>query len=396
VNITYPLILLNPVLGIVFATVFLVLWRHDQSRRYALLLAAAYTASATGFVLQKVDLPFGPEISRFASGAAFIAAASMIAIAMARRYARPVPGLALGSFALAGLCGTAFFAIVEPNIVGRVYAVTFAVGAILLVAAAEIRAGSRAPIDRWLMGIIAFNGLLMFVRSVLFVYTSDNIVESELEQSQYWAAFIFSHSLMSLIIATSLATAVVLDVITDLSTRSSTDVLSGVLNRRGFEEAALLARSGRSQMPVALILCDLDHFKKVNDTFGHQVGDEVIASFGRVMMDVVGRTHPLGRIGGEEFAILLLGGSTVGARTVAMGIGAAYSQLVRPNAPEGGTHVLTASFGVAEWRAGEQFADLMSRADGALYAAKHQGRNRVVVEGEIVSAPEARRLALAS
>lgn len=386
-DITYPLVLLNPALGIVFAAVFLVLWHHDPTRRYVVLLAVAYTLSAIGFLLQKLDTPLGSEASRLASGLAFLGAASSIAVAMAWRYRRPVPALALGTIALAGFCGVAFFAVIEPNIIGRVYAVTFTVGAILLLAASEIRAGSSASIDRWLMGLLTFNGLLMFVRSVAFVHLSEDIAGSELEQSRSWVAFISSHSLMSLIVATSLATAVVLDVITDLSARSSTDALSGVFNRRGFEEAALQVRNG-SDMPVALILCDLDHFKKVNDTFGHPVGDEVIASFGRIMVDVVGRAHPLGRIGGEEFAILLRGGDAAMARTVAVGLGAAYTQAVHPRAPGGEAHLLTASFGIAQWREMDQYADLLRRADGALYAAKHQGRDRVVVDDEIVSAME--------
>src|SRR5690606_14182647 len=98
-----------------------------------------------------------------------------------------------------------------------------------------------------------------------------------------------------------------LDTIEELQTESQTDPLSKLLNRRGFEQQgeALIDKCTASSMPLALILADLDHFKTINDNHGHAAGDAVIAAFGERLRNVMGPLAIAGRVGGEEFAILL-------------------------------------------------------------------------------------------
>lgn len=155
---------------------------------------------------------------------------------------------------------------------------------------------------------------------------------------------------------------------------SETDQLSGLLNRRGFDRAAraALSRPGRGGMPVAAVMFDIDHFKQINDRYGHAAGDAVIAGFADLLHANMPADSVAGRIGGEEFALLLDRANADAARLQAEAVRLAVE------ADDGGPNY-TVSAGIAEWQPGESLADLLRRADQALYAAKNAGRNRAVV-----------------
>jgi diguanylate cyclase (GGDEF)-like protein len=182
-------------------------------------------------------------------------------------------------------------------------------------------------------------------------------------------------------IGVALMTLVVLvhDLLLDLTTKSETDTLSGLLNRRGFEQRSAGALSGAAGqgMPVSLVIADLDHFKSINDNFGHAMGDRVIAAFAGFLRKVADGHHVAGRIGGEEFAIILPGANLAAARLFAEGARSGFAAISIDGLPK--DRRFTASFGVAELDQGEGIAELLVRADAALYAAKNEGRDCVRV-----------------
>lgn len=167
------------------------------------------------------------------------------------------------------------------------------------------------------------------------------------------------------------------DVLADATLKSETDALSGLMNRRGFEYHAqgALRRAARPGIPTSLVIADIDHFKSINDGFGHAVGDRVIKAFADYLRQASGENPIAGRIGGEEFAILLPGTNVSSAKLFCEGARSAFATLPIEGLPA--AHRCTASFGVAEFNTGEDFAELMGRADQALYAAKRDGRDRV-------------------
>ncbi|TIP29888.1 MAG: GGDEF domain-containing protein [Mesorhizobium sp.] len=167
------------------------------------------------------------------------------------------------------------------------------------------------------------------------------------------------------------------DVLTEATSKSETDTLSRLLNRGGFERHAELAMldAVRRGIPVALVIADLDHFKSINDSFGHASGDRVIEAFAGFLRDAAAEHHVAGRIGGEEFAIILPGTNLAAARLFAEGTRSAFGALPIDCLPA--NHRCTASFGVAELHPTENFSDLLRRADEALYQAKGSGRNCV-------------------
>jgi two-component system cell cycle response regulator len=152
------------------------------------------------------------------------------------------------------------------------------------------------------------------------------------------------------------------------------DPLTGVFNRRAFFEKAqqAAARAGAAS-PMAAIMFDVDHFKKVNDTHGHDVGDEVLRGVAREAAD---DRMIVGRLGGEEFAILIEETDLEAAAWLGENLRARIAALAFETAQ--GKLSLTCSFGISQWQAGDSIDRLLKRADSALYEAKGGGRNRVV------------------
>ncbi|GAB1393715.1 hypothetical protein MASR1M60_18790 [Rhodocyclaceae bacterium] len=157
---------------------------------------------------------------------------------------------------------------------------------------------------------------------------------------------------------------------------SETDMLTGVANRRKFDETLLVetSRAQRHGLPLSLVMIDIDHFKSLNDTYGHQAGDAVLIEFSRLIASNI-RVHDFfARWGGEEFIILA---TTSNCEDTCL-FADKLRQLIASYAFPDVGHV-TASFGVATYLPDEDIDDFLSRADKALYAAKANGRNRVEV-----------------
>jgi diguanylate cyclase (GGDEF)-like protein len=183
-----------------------------------------------------------------------------------------------------------------------------------------------------------------------------------------------------LVLAGALVLRTVLAELARMRERSSTDAMTGLLNRVTFEEAAASRLEDASLQPVCLILFDIDHFKKINDTSGHAAGDQVIARLGQLLRQMSSPEAIAGRIGGEEFAVLIVGGALGAARLYAE---AARAGLSAADFDQTIGWKVTLSAGIAMHEPGEGLHGLMARADRALYAAKATGRDRVVVAGDL-------------
>jgi diguanylate cyclase (GGDEF)-like protein len=160
-----------------------------------------------------------------------------------------------------------------------------------------------------------------------------------------------------------------------------TDELTGLFNRRRFQEAMAteVERSKRFGQPVGLVLLDLDDFKNVNDTYGHQQGDLVLREVARVLRETSREIDEPARYGGEELAVVLPGTDLEGAYNLAERVRAGIEELALPLLDGDGILRVTASFGVATLPASaDDMRDLVAAADEALYRAKRAGKNRTV------------------
>ncbi len=170
--------------------------------------------------------------------------------------------------------------------------------------------------------------------------------------------------------------------------RALEDGLTGLYNRRAFDDqlARALAQQDRKQGHLAVLLLDVDHFKKLNDTYGHPAGDAALKLLARTLERIVRRGDAAARYGGEEFVVILPDTDEAGAERLAARARAALENT--PLVFEGATIRFTASFGLALWpEDGREPESLLAAADRALYAAKEGGRNRVVCASSL-RAPE--------
>ena len=163
------------------------------------------------------------------------------------------------------------------------------------------------------------------------------------------------------------------------------DSLTGLANRRSAEDTLRfeLARAARFGGEICLVLADLDDFKLVNDRYGHPFGDELLKEFANAMRATVRDSDIAARWGGEEFALVLPGTSSEGGALLARRIREIVESRML-QAPDGTDVRLTSSFGVASYPECEEFGELLAAADSALYGAKREGKNRVVVSPESI------------
>jgi diguanylate cyclase (GGDEF)-like protein len=160
---------------------------------------------------------------------------------------------------------------------------------------------------------------------------------------------------------------------------ATTDVLTGIANRRFFQERVAIEFSNarRHKRPLSLVMLDVDDFKKRNDTYGHAAGDEVLRGIGQILANSARKADLPGRVGGEEFAILLTETDHAGATAYAERLQSAIRNARFDSGP------ITASMGVAT--CSDQMADwerLVMQADHAMYRAKRMGRDRFVTDGD--------------
>jgi diguanylate cyclase (GGDEF)-like protein len=236
------------------------------------------------------------------------------------------------------------------------------------------RGRAEGLLSRWPAIFILFaNGAVFLLRSPLIAqlgWQTDQPVFSSA-----WLTVISTESLLATISTAFILLAMAKErAELGHKTAAKTDALTGLANRRSFfQEAARLIASG--SRPVALLMIDLDHFKSINDQFGHAVGDKVLKIFAQTSVGNLRPTDLVGRLGGEEFAVLLVNASQEGALLVAERLRSAFAAAAAT--VDGLPIHATASVGLSLLHPGQDMSALLDLADQALYRAKATGRNRV-------------------
>ncbi|MGP0171200.1 diguanylate cyclase [Pseudomonas sp. NCHU5208] len=160
------------------------------------------------------------------------------------------------------------------------------------------------------------------------------------------------------------------------------DPLTGLLNHAQFLTSAARACASQSETPACLVMLDIDHFKSVNDTFGHPIGDRVIVGLAEILADNLRATDLVGRIGGEEFAVVMLGAGVSEAKAVIDRLRVAFAALQFDGSDAGGGEVwFTCTFSAGVAPLSKVVGDCLRESDECLYLAKSRGRNQVVVKG---------------
>ncbi|MEQ8598981.1 MAG: GGDEF domain-containing protein [Devosia sp.] len=363
----------------IFATAFGVVAAYQRSALGARWLAFAYGLGVLNVVLEFV-LPFQDD-HRFVSFgifAAFLFALAGCVVGLAHHYRIRPPWTLLAIAVIASLLVN--LAILEMprasflrNLLYQApYALVQSIGVGVILANKR-----KGALDLALLVIYFVSALHFLAKPVLAMAIGSGAAPQAYISSTYaavsqtlGAVLLIANGLMMLLI-------IVRDVMADMTARSETDTLSGLLNRRGFEDRgeSALTLAARSGVPAVMIVADLDHFKQVNDTYGHATGDNVIAAFAQVLEECAAPHAVLGRLGGEEFGAFLPGANLTTGKLYAETVRHAFRSL--PADVTGLRDSASASFGVAQLMPFDHLADLLRRADAALYEAKKEGRDCV-------------------
>ncbi len=369
-----------PLCTLLLAGCFYVCWRHLRARRELRSMSFAFTGFSLALLLQILERPAAVPVNALTTAALQLCAAWFITEAMAiRQGVRPDAPLA-AVFGGAVLVVLGYYAWAVPDAQARQHVLNFGLG--LQLALPLWRLPRRHPCtgwDRLLLWVFVVFALSFFVRTLWVTpraaSVSDSAAGEWLGISSSWMALQLSLLVFGLLFAMLFLAAAVRDTVQELHEERDRDPLTGLLNRRAFKEAVQRRLAEQPQLSAAVLVCDLDHFKRVNDGWGHAAGDEVLQRFARLLLRSTRQQDLVARFGGEEFVALLPHADPLAAQWITRRIQTQLRLMGFSALPD--DIRITASFGVAWMAQGQTLEQALARADAMLYEAKRAGRDRV-------------------
>ncbi len=373
--------LIIPGMSLIFAFAGFGLWLHKRASYYLLGYGAAALLIGSSFAVNHYAPNQDLIAVRILVGMLSMSSMIMLAWASCTR-AQQKPPLMLW------LSGAVFtlLALLPVNPATDISIWLYSLNAfcgIVFIMAAQLMARGRSNgfADRALVYVYAIVAVQFFVRPIAVLAIEGPMTAAEYRDSSGHAILMASSAILMLLMVATIVTAVMTDHFKTIHDDAQTDPLTNLKMRRAFEDSAadMIERGARENRSLALIIADIDLFKQVNDIWGHQAGDKAIAAFGNLIKSTIRGTDLAGRVGGEEFCILVWNCTPEAAEGLAERLRKAFAALPHEGVSE--CVRLTASFGVTGVIAEEGYARAFSRADQALYEAKDAGRNRVVLAG---------------
>ncbi len=348
-----------------------------DSLRWAALLGIA------GNLLYAFGRILPPLLAYEAANAVYAAATAVLVAGYRQLYKQPAHGRLLSASVLVLAVLVALFHYVSDSFFGRSVVVSLyqviAMGAIGYTLLGARRQWHKPHyVKLFILAVCALTAVGHLARIGWQFFAPGPINPTSLLQPAPSSIFFLSASCVSLpALAFGGLLLVHRRIVAMVEEAANRDFLTGALSRRAFyklgEREVIVA--GRARRPLALLLIDFDNFKPINDRLGHDAGDKALIAFVRRAESVLRTSDFLGRVGGDEFAVLMPEADLAAAAN------AAERLKKRVESDKGGDPLdgVTLSIGAALWQEGDSLKDLIKRADTALYRAKEQGRNRVVV-----------------
>lgn len=379
-SVMQGLMLVGPAVTLFFALCFAWLWRNHGRQRCVMFFGLAFLLFSGTAILQILRVLPQWGVSTVLAGILYASSAWLLANGCACRAGRRnfPPALYVG---LLAVLGVALYALhyVYPQASAQGFVLNASCGIALSLALFRMDALRNGPhINRMLYWVYSAFALGFFVRAGFAVNGPLGGHAAGLDDAVYELAVNLSMMFFIVALAVLMMIAIFNERIEELRRDRDRDVLTSILNRRGFFNYAQGALKRRGSLPSAsLLILDLDYFKSINDLYGHAVGDAALVEVGQVIQRTVRHSDIAGRIGGEEFAILLPDTDIAGARELAERLRVSLMKAHFPGLPK--THTVTASIGVVTGKLSDTLDTLLDRADGLLYEAKKVGRNRIML-----------------
>ncbi|MEO0547061.1 MAG: GGDEF domain-containing protein [Pseudomonadota bacterium] len=374
-----PLLVL-PFALMVISLGFFWLWHSDRKQTDSLAFCVAFSSAAVAFAMLSLwaEVLIGPLLPLLLLPTTVALGSGLVGLSIHQMRSHKY-----GLQACAIIVGVAlsFMLFMENEriafvVVGEVICLLF-----FTIGFAMCLSGPRRMPDLITGGLFLGGSVLFTARIHVFLngFLND-VFNAQILETNYFNTLQFFTGIIILGCGSSLLVAGVERRISNQRRNDLTDQLSGVLTRRGFwsEAETIVKQAGKANGRISLVLCDIDYFKIVNDTYGHAAGDIIISSVGRTFRDLTRDLDLCGRVGGEEFAIVLRGVGREDATSIAERFRNSIRNRQHSCIDE---NAVTASFGVAEVMPGMDLETVYQKADEALYHAKHTGRDRVVTVG---------------
>ena len=382
---------INMAVGSLFAAGYAIIAFTNVSQRAALWFALSYLIGMVTPVTDFVGGALGAsKITDVISYIAFLVASLSITASIAIFHQRRPPWLAILAILAFGLGMRAWIWNMERDTLtyGFAYQSCYVLAS-LLAARTTLAIERRGPLHVALAVVFFAIAAHFFLKPFAAMTLGSGRTFTDYTKTTY--AMISQSSSGMLLVAAGLLLLLIVaqKAIAESQLASEIDPLSGLANRRGFDRlaGAALTRTQRTGQALAVVLFDLDHFKRVNDTFGHAAGDGVIAGFGATLRAAAPGAAVTARQGGEEFVMLIEGATAETAWHAAESIRIRTAAGLGADLP-----AMTVSAGVAQLRPGESLSELLRRADQATYQAKNTGRDRTCLATEDQAAAVGLRL----
>lgn len=367
--------LLIPAIAGIFCVTFCTLWYSQKTLKYLLNVSLGFGLIGLGFVLKQALITTNSTLSLIAASACYVTAICLLISAGGQRRQNKPSKRFLVALGVFGATAIILTGISFDDMSHRSMLHNCILGSLFLMGGLGLsRAEKPDFLDRLFLRALLGVGLTFGLITLTIYATPSQLTAATYYSSTYWFLMNVAISVSLLVLAMTIFAMAAVDLMTRVKEEAETDLLSGLLIRSAYaREVAALAT--RSQLASGLILFDLDHFKQVNDKYGHSVGDEVIRAVGHLVTDRAPPGSICGRLGGEEFGIVLPGlplqATRLFAERLRLAIMALEIEELVNDKP------ISASFGITLHNHNCAFERAYKNADTALYAAKQSGRNTV-------------------
>lgn len=370
---------LLPFIMLTFGVIFL--FMRSAGHRSAQYWGIGYICAALGFATPVLfaSLPF--FVQAVLANGFFFAAFFFYGQALLVQLDRPTFALLRGCFAVVALLSVTAHIALIPDLRREIIIADLSIALLLALPVSLAVRHTRNFSEKVLTVMVGLVVLETVVRVVVLAVMTPSGSFTELDEflsSDYAYLMQIAASIIGFLMALSVLASLVLTMLSRHVHAAEHDPLTDILNRRGFDR---VAPDFRENTPSGVIVtCDIDHFKQINDRFGHAAGDIVIIGLSELLVKVMPSRALVARFGGEEFVIFLAGYEPGEAGALANAIRMEFAG--RDWSSRGITQQITASFGVSAIARGDHsIHDAIARADASLYMAKSGGRNQVVLEG---------------
>ncbi|MDT8465716.1 GGDEF domain-containing protein [Alcaligenes nematophilus] len=369
-------VLIVPACAALLGIAMIYCWSRLRDHRYLLWIASGYISTAIPMGIHSL-MP-NEQLARWTLplSAMYLYGVWALSHGVALRFGgRAHPRLA-GAIVLVTLGLLFYFSQIDDDLWLRLQILNWGLALLVALPIKSILSGrSRTiPLATLLRASYLTALLYAFVRVFALATLIPREMQPELTRSGFWLLMLATNMFISIWVALAILTSTAMSIVQTLDHERSRDPLTRLLNRRAFFEQVKKRLELYGHSGWAVMTCDLDHFKMVNDTWGHVAGDRALKEFGALLARTVRQDDLAARFGGEEFVLLIRSTSLHTAVLVAERLRSSVMNLHIPAT----AHTLTASFGVVQLSSNGDINQAIEQADRLLYEAKHAGRNKVV------------------